>query len=190
MTPGMASRTLLTLSDYETLAADGERHELDRGELRTMTFPRWPHTLVQHRIYESILLYLQERPIGRVFMDAGFLLEQDPPTLRGPDVAFLTRDRLRKIQGDVWATGAPDLAVEVVSPSETAADLRAKVKQYLASGAACVWVVYPNTRELHRYPAGGPPAVLDAEAHIEEPSLLPGYSHLVGGLFEDLDQNP
>src|SRR5688572_21746086 len=110
---------LTTADELFDLPDDGMRHELVRGELRTM-----PPTGSEHGDEESVFdgsigPYVRARKLGRVFVgETGFVLETDPDTVRAPDIAFVTRERLAESgvpRG--YYRGAPDLAVEVISPN-------------------------------------------------------------------------
>jgi len=76
--------------------------------------PKTKHSLVASNAYE-LLRALKERGVGRVLMEAGYKLSNDPPTWVQPDVSFVKKDRIRAVPEDGYLTGAPDLAVEVVS---------------------------------------------------------------------------
>jgi Uma2 family endonuclease len=179
----MATKTLMTLEEFERLSSDdGVLYELDEGELVSMTFPMPKHARVQLALMLELGAFLKQRPLGELLCDTGYLLSSDPPTLRGPDLGFLRAGR--KIEPEARITGAPDLAVEIVSPSDTASALLRKVQQYLASGARTVWVVYPDNAQVHVFEASGQTRVLSREDVLTEPNLLPGFSVPVAALFE------
>ena len=179
----MATKTLMTLEEFERLPSDdGVIYELDEGELVSMTFPMPKHALVQQALLLELGNYLKHKPAGRVLAGTWYLLSADPPTLRGPDVGFVRADR--KIDPEARIQGAPDLAVEIVSPNDTASALLRKVQQYLASGAHTVWVVYPDNAQVHVFESGGQTRVLKGEDVLTEPDLLPGFSLPVAALFE------
>ncbi|HHV54919.1 MAG TPA: Uma2 family endonuclease [Firmicutes bacterium] len=92
----MATRTLLTADDLLKLPKDGKRYELLRGELITMTPPGARHGWVAARITYFLQRFLAEDPQGVVLNEAGFLLHQDPDTVRAPDVAFIAKSRLQR----------------------------------------------------------------------------------------------
>lgn len=178
----MGTRTLLTLAEFERLPDDGLRHEINAGELISMTWPKSGHTLTARIIDRALSRFAETRDLGLVLLEAGYLLSSDPPTLRAPDVSFLRAGRVCHIDPDRYIEGAPDLAVEVVSPGESAQDLAEKVRQYLAAGAHAVWVVYPKTREVHVFRRSSA-SVLTQNDVLEAPELLPGFSVPVSELF-------
>ncbi|MEK7404087.1 MAG: Uma2 family endonuclease [Acidobacteriota bacterium] len=182
----MATTTLMTLGEFERLPEpDGMRHELVEGELTSMTFPKPKHAGVVSNVHYELKHFVKANKIGRVALGTGFVLGRDPDTLRGPDVAFLSARRAKRVQPDEFIEGAPDLAVEVASPSDSAEDLMKKVRQYLAAGGHTVWVVYPSLREAHVFEASGGARVVRGDESIEALDLLPGFSLPVSRLFEE-----
>ncbi len=178
----------MTLEEFDALPDDGLKHELNKGELVTMTFPNWGHNRVIRRIFLILNEFLRTHPLGEILLpDAGYLLSGpgEPPTLRGPDLSFITRERSAQL-GDSTklAHGAPELAVEVVSPSDRANELLEKVAQYLTAGGQTVWVVYPEDREVRVFEASGAIRILRGDDIIDAPVLLPGFSTPVSAFFE------
>ena len=179
----MAAKTLMTLEEFERLSSDdGVLYELDEGEPVSMTFHMPKHARVQRTLLFELDAFLKKSLLGEVLADTGYLLSADPPTLRGPDVGFVRAGR--KIDPNARIQGAPDLAVEIVSPSDTASGLMRKVQQYLSSGARTVWVVYPDSAHVHVFETGGASRVLNRDDVLTEPDLLPGFSVPVAALFE------
>jgi Uma2 family endonuclease len=181
---GMAAKTLLTLKEFNELPDNGVRYELDEGELAPMTFPRPKYQRVAKRILIVLERYLERHPIGEAFLsDTGFVLSENPATLRGPDVSFLGAKRVEDVDPNSDIPGAPDLAVEVVSPSDSAAELTRKVNQYLKAGSHTVWVVYPDERQVLVFERSGIVRIVSEEQALDAPALLPGFSVPVSSLF-------
>jgi Uma2 family endonuclease len=181
----MAVGTLLTLAQFERLPEDGMRHELSEGELIKVVHPKFGHSAIVRQLRRSLERHVEKQELGEVHTELGHLLTNDPPTVRVPDLSFLSRERVGRTPRDEWVRGAPELAVEVVSPSESAEDLNQKVMQYLAAGAQAVWVIYPKTKVVQVYRPGMRPEVLESSQLLEEPRLFPGWSIAVGDLFPD-----
>ncbi len=159
-------------------------YELDRGRLVPMTKPFRRHGRVCARITRLLDEHCQRTGQGEVLgNDTGFLLERSPDTVRGPDVAVLRAERLVGLSDDAWPEGAPDLAVEVASPSNSPADLHRKVGQYFGAGAQLVWVVYPLKKTVVIYDAAGNVQLLGEEAELTGEPVLPGFRCAIRDLF-------
>jgi Uma2 family endonuclease len=176
----MGSRTLLTVAEFEKLPDDGNRHELDEGELIIMPPPRAPHSRVQKRL--AILLDKAVAVAGgsEVLTECGFRLRSD--VIQAPDVA-LVLDKSR-ILSDRYSEFGPDLAADVLSPSDNAARLQRKIAHYFAAGTSVVWVLDPESKTVTVYEKSGAFRTLHADNSIDVPSLLPGFSVPVSSLFE------
>ncbi len=182
----MSTKNLLTIEEFEQLPEqNGVRYELVEGKLVAMTVPLPEHNRIIRRIYDLLNEFLKRNPLGEVFFpDTGYVLSRQPATLRGPDLSFLRAERLRQMDPKRNIEGAPDLAIEVVSPNDSAQALNRKVNQYLRSGARAVWVFYPDTRQIDAHSAHGVRKLREDEA-LEDRDLLPGFSAAVRKFFED-----
>ena len=183
----MSTKTLLTVEDYAALdEPDGPRYELSEGELIMTPSPAYFHNQSREEFNARLRAFVKGGKLGGVVSEMDFKLLGE--TVRRPDVAFISADRLRGIDlKQVPLPIAPDLAIEIVSPNDRAADLLLKVSQYLAAGTKAVWLFYPNTRLAYRYlPGKLEPEVRSADAGhaFEEPELLPGFSIPVAQVFE------
>jgi Uma2 family endonuclease len=191
----MGARTVLSLEEFLRLPADGTRHELDEGELVVMPPPRFRHTQITKRIYDSIFTYLAGRAtLGEVFTEAAYILKRTDAggTVRQPDISYVNDDRPRRTNPNAYMEGAPALAVEVVSPAEAAEELARKVSQYFEAGSDIVWVVYPASREVHVFYSrnqgrGAQEAkILSHEGVLTAPQLFPGWDGIpLRKLFEE-----
>jgi Uma2 family endonuclease len=173
----------ITLEEFERLPDDGNKHELSEGILITMPPPVSLHSLVLTQVLEVLQAYLRQNPVGRAMPEAGYFLFRYPPTVRQPDISVLSKERIQATPKDSWFEGAPEIAVEVVSPSDSAQDLEIKTKQYLQAGAKQVWVLYPATRTVHVSRPNTPVVVLDEIQTLTGGDLLPGFSVKVADLF-------
>ena len=154
----MAARTTLTLDQFLELPEpeDWTQYELSRGELITLPPPGYRHGVLVAKIITLLINTLSPEEYIVAGGDAGFLLDPNPEaaTIRGADVAVNKRAEIGESLPTGWFRGAPMLAVEVVSPGNTAKDTQLKMKQYLEAGALEVWLVYPDTRTIYVYSAG------------------------------------
>jgi Uma2 family endonuclease len=176
----MISKTLLSVEEFTALPDDGMKHELNEGELIVTALPKPRHGTCQARLARALLEFVTSRDAGEVFTESGYRLT--PHTVRGPDVSFVRTSRL---QGpDEYFNGAPDLAVEIVSPGDDASDLRQKIKQYLDAGTSVVWVVYPRSRQIEIHTPGKTIRRVGVEDTLEAPELLPGFQLSVRAILQ------
>jgi len=154
---------------------EGVKYELNAGELVTVApSPRLLHNRVRDEIGFRLREYAHSRGLGEVTMETDFKLSEG--TIRIPDIAFLRAGRLAGIDPHQRLEGAPDLAVELASPSDDPDDLVLKAQQYLGSGAQAMWIIYPESRLAYIYKPGQRPEVRDAQQCLEDADLLPGFS--------------
>src|SRR4051794_32626591 len=148
MIEGVSAKTLISVAEFDRLEPPDElRYELDEGELIEMVKPRYrPHNRIVRAIDRALLAYLDNHPIGEV-LTSDNLFVLGPSIKRIPDLSFMTTERVRQIQPDADIEGAPDLAIEVLSPSDTATAMRKKVKQYFTAGGRGGGVGCSATRE-------------------------------------------
>jgi Uma2 family endonuclease len=180
----MGSKALLTADELEQMPDDDSvQTELDEGELITMPPAGMDHGDCGMEIGSLLRNYVKKHRLGKVYSaDTGFRLRDD--TVRAPDVAFVRQARVPSVHGKGFGKGAPDLAVEVFSPSDSVRQLMRKVKQYFAAGCHTVWIVYPDRQEVQILEATGTDRSLHVGDSIEAPELLPGFSVPVATFFE------
>ncbi|NJL05590.1 MAG: Uma2 family endonuclease [Chloroflexaceae bacterium] len=174
-----------TEADLLRLGHDDHRqYELVRGELRQMS-PASPfHGRFEIRMIVALSIYLANHPLGEIFPgDTGFILQSSPLTIRAPDVAFVTTARIptEDVQG-LWRL-APDLVIEIVSPSESARTIAEKVSDYLAAGTRLLWVVYPEQQHVHEYRAAHAFHIYHAGDTLDGRDVLPGFQYALATLF-------
>ncbi len=156
---------------------------MSEGELITMPAPESLHTRIAHAVYRILRPRLEEHGSVEVFLEAGYVLSHSPLTIRQPDVSVLSKERVLATPEDNYFEGGPELAVEVVSPSDSAEDLELKAKQYLKAGNSEVWVLCPKTKDIHVFAASGEVKVLGEGDVLRSTALLPGFSVRVAELF-------
>jgi Uma2 family endonuclease len=183
----MTPKTLLTVEEFLALdLPEDRRYELDEGEIIESTYPSPSHNRTVARIFSLIRVWNIGTKAGEVFLpDTPYIVASG--SLRGPDVSWIRQSRVDLIDPDKPIPGAPDLAVEVVSPSERRGALLRKVGQYLAAGSVEVWLVYTITHSVTVFSAVGE-RVLDSDDLIESPVLLPGFSARVSEFFADPEE--
>ena len=132
-----------------------------------------------------LLDHVQAHRLGTVCAaETGFYLSRDPDTVRAPDVSFVAQERIpaEADTDDYWPI-APDLAVEVVSPSERTAEVLAKVADYLEAGTRLVWVVYPQTQTIVVYRPSAEVRLLSVGDTLEGEDVMPGFACPVADVF-------
>lgn len=172
-----------SLEEYAQLPDDGVRRELDEGELVMMTFPNLSHSRIAMRLAYSLGPWVEDRGLGEVLVEAAFVLQRRPAILRGPDAAFVRAVRAAAADAEGWMEGSPDLAVEIVSPSERSRSVARKIEEYLRFGSAAVMVIHPREQTVHIHRAGSPTVTLGPADSLEIPELFPGWSMPIAELF-------
>ena len=161
------------------------QHELIGGRLYEMEPPGAEHGIVALRIAMLLVRHVEAAQLGIVFAsEVGFKLASDPDTVRAPDVAFVARARVdvTGIPRGFWP-GAPDLAVEVVSPNDRHSEVEGKALHWLQTGAGAVVVVDPPRRTATVYRARHDIRVLTADEPLDLGDVVPGWSPRVGAFF-------
>lgn len=178
--------TLLTADEFMRLG-DEVHGELIRGVLCEMPKPGWRHGQLTARLCAQLVNHAEVRQLGTVAGEVGVLLERGPDTVRAPDAAFVSHDRLPKGNvPDRYDETIPDLVVEVVSPSDRLAEVRDKARMWLSFGVQLVWVVFPTARTVEVHHSGVEAAETLTEAdRLDGGSVLPGFTYPLSRLFAD-----
>jgi Uma2 family endonuclease len=182
MTTAVSSMTAQELFE---LPPDHLRHELVRGELVTMPPTGDIHGARTGRITLRLGEFIDKHNLGLFFgAETGFLLARNPDTVRAPDFAFLSQARLaqQNLTGKFYP-GAPDLAVEVLSPSDTASEVLEKIDAWLAAGTRMVWVVDPEKQTLTVYAPERQPRTLRLADTLQGEDVLPGFQLPLAEIF-------
>lgn len=176
---------LMTADEFSCLPDNGERHELVRGELRTMAPPMFPHGRSARRFGKSLDRVVDECELGEVYTsEFGYRLTTDPDTVRVPVVAFLSNQQLAAaddIRG--YFPGAPVLVVEIVSPNDRYTEVNEKVAEWLEHGARLVFVVDPRRNVVVVHRPGQRPETCGIEDMLTGEDVVPGWSLAVRDLF-------
>lgn len=172
----------MTAEDLLNMPDDGYRHELIKGELLTMPVPKLLHGFVTVNLSTLLHVYIKTNNLGVVFGESGFHLESDPDTVLGPDIAFVARDRIGTVP-DSFYSGAPDLAVEVLSPSDRKSKIERKTALWLELGAKAVWNVNPRKRTVEVVHADGHRWLLHEDDELVD-DTVPGFRVAVSKIFE------
>lgn len=173
----MATTRLLTVEDLANLGDTPGRHDLIRGELIRMSPAGARHGELALSIGGYLWSYVREHALGKTYAaETGFILARNPDVLLAPDVAFVRTDRLPPDDEQKgFLNLAPDLVVEVVSPSDRQADGHAKVIEYLRAGVQLVWVVDPVNRDVSVYLPDRTSRILTGDDVLDGGTVLPGF---------------
>jgi Uma2 family endonuclease len=163
------------------------RDELIRGVVCVQEpLPAVSHGEIDGKIFNRLYNYVTTRALGKVLNNVGFLLERNPDTVRGPDVAFITNEHAAAIGSSTFVPGAPDLAVEVLSPSNTKKQMAEKVALYLRVGSRLVWTIHPRQRVVTIYRPQGEPTVLHVGDTLSGEQVVPGFEVPIADLFPSM----
>ena len=180
----MAPAPLVTAEELMRTTLPGKRVELVRGVLKVSEPPGIVHGAVVAALGAHLLWHVRQTDLGIVVAgDAGFWLERDPDTVRGPDVAFIRLDRVPHPMPVGYGELAPDLVVEVLSPSDRPGEVLAEVGDWLSAGSRLVWLVDPERRLARVYRADGSEALLGAADALDGEDVVPGFSCRLAALF-------
>jgi Uma2 family endonuclease len=177
--------TGLTVEDFWALPEeDGVRLELARGRVVREPAPGLRHGSVAARVVALLHREGVERGLGAVLFDVGFRLIGVPGTVRVPDVAFLRVGRIPAEGLPIgFGDGAPDLAIEILSPSNTASEMQRKALEYLDAGARLVWIVDPDAATVTVYRSRAEVRILGGDEPLDAGEVIPGLESPVSALF-------
>ena len=181
--PRMSPPALLTADELQHVYVPDKRVELVRGLLVVRELPGMRHARVAMDLALALGAHVRAAALGRVYAEAGFKLASNPDTVRGPDIAFISRGRIPDPEPTGFAGFAPDLVVEVISPGDRAGEVLAKVADWISAGTRVVWVLDPARRVARVYRADGTEQILTADESLDGGDVVPGFSCPVAELF-------
>ena len=181
--PRMSPPALLTADELQHVYVPDKRVELVRGLLVVRELPGMRHARVAMDLALALGAHVRAAALGRVYAEAGFKLASNPDTVRGPDIAFISRGRIPDPEPTGFAGFAPDLVVEVISPGDRPGEVLAKVADWLSAGTRLVWVLDPGRRVARVYRADGTEQILTADESLDGGDVVPGFSCPVGEIF-------
>ena len=176
---------LLTAEEYGRLENDGRLTELVRGKTVEMNRPFTSHGYLMINIGHLLTQFVKQHGLGRVVGgDAGVVTQRDPDTVRGPDLAFYSYQRIPSgpLPDGYWPV-SPELVVEIRSKTDRWKDILQKVAEYLSANVLTVAVIDPERQQVHLY-SDNETTVLDATDLLTFQDVLPGFEIVVGRLFD------
>ena len=165
------------------------RHELINGELITMPLPGLPHGRITLRLAVPLAQFVWDHDLGEVYDHSGFHLTVNPDTVLGPDVAFVSKGRLREAREDkgYWP-GPPDIAVEVLSPSDRPSRVTTRVSRWFGYGVKQLWIVNQKNRTVTVYRSPSDATTFSGSDYLEAQDLLPGFRLSLDRIFSTSTQ--
>ena len=173
---------LTTADELLDMPTDGVRYELVRGELSKITPPGQYQGELTLNVAGDLRHQVRKNRLGKVYAETDYILATDPDTVRAPDVSYIHQRRLDEVgETDGFWPGAPDLAVEVISPNDRYVEVADKVAGWLGAGARMVVVVNPRNRTVavHRS--------LTNVTHLTEDDTLDGGEVVAGWTMQIAD---
>jgi Uma2 family endonuclease len=181
LTAEMPTKTY-SVEEFMALSENGKRYELVEGELVDMGQPGEEHGRISKRLDNKLTAHVEANNLGSLYITTGFRLA--PKTVRAPDLAFISASRPVAKSREAIAV-APDLAVEVISPSDKWSDIIEKVREYQTVGVRLIWLVDPYTPSVHIFHQSDViQTILSIEAELDGEAVLPGFKVAVKSLFE------
>lgn len=178
------STPIMTWEAFERLPdGDGLHREILEGELQTLPPAKSGHAKVAKKIFK-LLLQIEDVASGQVFFEAGYKLSDHPPTWIQPDISFISNDRAFATKDGQYFSKAPELAIEVISPSEKAGHLQRKLNLLFDGGSRAVWVVYPDSRTVVVHSPDGTSITLGVNDKLTARFFVEGWELPVAKLFE------
>jgi Uma2 family endonuclease len=180
----MVATRHVTIEEFAATSRDGQ-WELVDGEPTEVNPASFRSVWIASELYARIREFVRQNDLGRAVADgAGFILFEDRAVVRSPDVAFISRDRLTTIV-EGFVPLAPDLAVEVLSPSDRRADVLAKIAMYLQAGVRLVWLIDPEPETVTVFAGDRPVSVIGPDGVLDGGDVLPGFSIAVTEIFAE-----
>lgn len=182
----MVATRRITVDEFENMSLEG-RWELIDGEMVEMSPSADEPSSIGATITGMLWSFARPRRLGRVYnAEGGFVLFSDRETVLAPDVAFVRAERMPRGEARKhFARLAPDLAVEVLSPSDRASEVLVKVQMYQESGVRLVWIVDPDLETVTVIAQGNPTIVLGSGDDLTGGDVLPGFSVSVAEIFAE-----
>ncbi|MBS0661464.1 MAG: Uma2 family endonuclease [Verrucomicrobia bacterium] len=176
------SHRLMTAEELLRFPDDDVRRELVRGELRTLMPPSSEHGDIALHLGSLLRQFVLKHGLGRALVESGFRLSSSPDTVRGPDLSVVLKDRVGSI-GPGFFPGAPDLAIEIISPSDTYEEVHDKIDDYLNHGTREVWIVRLRLRSIAVHRPERATEIFRLGETLTGSEVLPGFSLPISDLF-------
>ena len=183
-----ADKKVWTDEEFLALSKDGHRYEIVDGELVDMGNSGMEHGDMGSFLGGSLALYVRKNKLGSV-CDSSTAFSLKTGNKRSPDISFVSRERLQGLSRPPrgFFQGAPDLAIEILSPGNTVEEMHDKIVEYFENGARLVWVIHPDERYVLVYREPVPDRLLKVTDQLDGEEVVPGFSIAIADLFEEWD---
>lgn len=184
----ITSEKTWTDQEFMALPDDGNRYEIVNGELVIMANSGMEHGNIGAFLGGAIELHVRSHKLG-VTCDSSTAFKMKSGNKRSPDISFVAKERLqgRKRLPKGFFEGAPDLAVEIISPSNTFEEIHNKLVEYFDSGCRLAWVIHPDEQSALIYRQPQPDRLLKISDNLEGEEIIPGFTMPMVDLFAELD---
>lgn len=178
------SLPLMTAEEFLQLGSRSAKHELIRGKLTASPLNDFQTGAMIMDLAIRIEAKVRTTELGFVVMSVGFVLGRNPDTVRAPAIAFISKATLAKTKDKTkYIDGAPELAIEVLSPSDSVQAIEEKAEAFLDAGAKLVWVVNPRSRRVWVYQPRRKPIAMEGDDMLEAEGVIPGFRIPVRDIF-------
>jgi len=167
---------LMTAEELLHTSIPDKQVDLVRGVLVVREPPGLRHGRVAVALAAQLVAHVRAHDLGQVYVEAGFTLARDPDTVRGPDVAFISRARLPEPEPVGYPDLAPDLVVEIVSPGDRPGQVLATVADWLDAGTRLVWIIDPERHLARIYRHDGTEQIVSADQSLDGEDVVPGFA--------------
>jgi Uma2 family endonuclease len=186
MTDTLTRTDWVTAEEFYRWCKGEGRSELVEGRIVEMPPVGPMNGSTDVRFVAPLGKFVRRNRLGEVYLNTGFILRRNPDTVRGPDEAFVSNEKIAAHpppERGYWPV-IPDLTVEIVSPDDTPGEVDAKVAEYLDVGVRLVWVLYPRLRHVRVFVPGQPVEVIEPEGTLRGGDVLPGFELPLAEIFD------
>jgi len=176
---------LMTAEEMMQLPDDGYRYELINGELEKMPPPGFPHGRIMMRLTVPLTQFVWDHDLGELLSEGRVKVTSNPDTVLAAGVTFITKQRLEEA-GHVagYWPGPPDLAVEVLSPSDRPSRIKTRISRWFGYGVKQVWIVNPKDCTVTVYRSPSEATTFSGSEYLEADDILPGFRISLDRIFQ------